>query len=379
MKIYASLICITILAFGQVPDAQEVFARASRALQAGDYETAESGFRKVLSIEPHNIGALSNLGVVYSRTHHLGRAIEVYRQALRESPKNSGVLLNLGLAYLKQDNYGRAMPFFRQLHILQPQNHQALNLLATCLVFGGQPWKAVSLLRPVSESNPDPATLYLLGLAYTRSGHLEEGKELFAKMLAGDNTRVQADFLLGEAYYDAALFQKAAETFQEVLHADPNFAGAHRELGKVYVSLRRNTEAEQELRLALQKDPEDASAAYFLGGLLVQTGRYSDAISYLEHARSKFSDSWAPSMYLGKAKLKLNENAAAVRLLREAADLNPGEPTIFYLLASALRASGREEEARVALNRVSELHISTLEAEKRALRDASVANVRLAQ
>jgi Flp pilus assembly protein TadD len=56
--------------------------------------------------------------------------------------------------------------------------------------------------------------------------------------------------------------------------------------------------------------------------------------------------------------------------------MNPDEPVIFYLLATALRAAGREEEARVAFRRVNELHISTLDAEKRALREANVVGVR---
>jgi Flp pilus assembly protein TadD len=66
---------------------QEIFEHASQALQTGDYATAESGFRKVLQSEPGNIGALSSLGVVYSRTNRYARAIEVYKQALRTAPR----------------------------------------------------------------------------------------------------------------------------------------------------------------------------------------------------------------------------------------------------------------------------------------------------
>src|SRR6202043_2326081 len=117
------------------------------------------------------------------------------------------------------------------------------------------------------------------------------------------------------------------------------------ELGKVYVSLRRNEEAEQELRLAVQQDPQDAGAVYFLGGLLVQTDRYVDSVAYLDRARGLDPDSWATYLYLGKAKLRLHDSQLAVRYLRQAGDMNPEEPTVFYLLASALRAEGRDEEA----------------------------------
>jgi hypothetical protein len=55
--------------------------------------------------------------------------------------------------------------------------------------------------------------------------------------------------------------------------------------------------------------------------------------------------------------------------------MNPEESTVFYTLAAALRAEGYDEEARAALHRVSELHMSSLEADRR-LHDAMVAGAR---
>ena len=122
---------------------QKIFESASVALKNGDYQAAEAGFRKVLQAEPKNVGAMSNLGVVYSRTLRYARAIEIYKRALSFSPREQGVLLNLGLVYLKQDDYGRAQSYFARLHRIDPKNAQAANLLATCLVYGGEPARAL--------------------------------------------------------------------------------------------------------------------------------------------------------------------------------------------------------------------------------------------
>ena len=59
----------------------------NHAEYAGDYAAAEEGFRRVLNSAPDNIGALGNLGVVYSRTNRLTDAevdevIDVVRKAL---------------------------------------------------------------------------------------------------------------------------------------------------------------------------------------------------------------------------------------------------------------------------------------------------------
>src|SRR5215470_6068013 len=159
---------------------QRVFEEASEGLKAGDYAAAEAGFRKVLSVEPKNVNAMGNLGVVYSRTLRYARAIEIYKKALSLSPQEKGILLNLGLVYLKQDDYSRAQPYFRRLHRLDPHKPQAAVLLATCLVYGGQPASALAILTPLADHDPNPATLYLLGVAYSRSGQAEAGEKVFA-------------------------------------------------------------------------------------------------------------------------------------------------------------------------------------------------------
>ena len=372
MKSLGVVVCLAVLAFGGTTTPQQVFEQASAALKSGDYAAAESGFQQVLRRDPQSLGALGNLGVVYSHTHRYGKAIEVYRRALRFSPNDNGILLNLGLAYLKKDDYTNALPFFRRLHANDPGNAQAFNLLATCLVFGGNPKAALDLLQAASEKDPDPATLYLLGVAYSRTGQREAGKEIFARMLTSSGTHSQGNFLLGKAYYDSDLFQEAESAYKDVIRSDAAFPGVHRELGKVYISLRRNDLAQQELHLALQQDQQDESAGYFLGALLVQIGQYSEGAAYLEKAHALNADSWAACFYLGKAKLKLRDPDAAIGYLKQAADMNPSEATIFYLLGTALRSVGRKEEANAAFQQVTKLHTSELDAAKRTLEDAHV-------
>jgi len=356
---------------------QQVFEHASEALQRGDYSAAESGFRKVLQSEPGNLQRpLGNLGVLYSRTNRDAHAIDVYQQALHAAPQDGGILLNLGRVYLKQDDYARALPYFRRLHARDPGNLQATNRLATCLVYGGQPAAALHLLKPLADKKPDPATLYLLGVAYSRTGQADAGRQVFAKLFVDASTKAQANFLLGQAYYDSARFQEAEQAYKDALATDPAFPWEHRELAKVYISLKREAEAQKELDLALRQDSQDASAIYFLEALLVQTEHYPEALPHLERAHKLTPDSWAAAFYLGKAKLKMNDSKSAVALLRQAADINPDEPSIYYLLATALKTIGRSEEVKRALRRVTELHTNALDAEKRAPRDAHVVGAR---
>src|SRR5271168_3116265 len=166
------LVCSPVAVSGEGPDtARQTFESATQALNSGDYPAAEAGFNKVLELDPRNVSALANLGVLYAKTHRYGKAIEVYQRVLRISPQLREIQLDLGLAYLKQEDYIHALPYFRDLHNRSPADPQATMLLATCLTFSGHPDQGLGLLKPlVAGDDPDPAALYLLGVAYSRAG-----------------------------------------------------------------------------------------------------------------------------------------------------------------------------------------------------------------
>lgn len=359
-----SAVCLCLCAFVlcATEPAKVVFDGAARALGAGDYETAERGFQAVLRQEPANIAALSNLGVIYSRTSRADRAIAMYQRALKLSPNDKALLLNLGLVYLRQEAHARALPYFARVVAIDPQHLQARQLLAVCRAYTGQLAPAIRDLESLRAAAPnDEGILFLLGFAYLKNHDAEKAEAIFKQMFDAAGAE-RAQFLLGKANYEATLFPQAEESFLAVLRLNPKFPGVHLELGKVYISLRRTGDATRELELALKESPGDLDASYFLGGLLAQGERYTEAVPYLERARKGKPDFWAPYFYLGKAKLRLEQPAEAVVLLQRAVALNPDEASAYYQLGRALQACGREAEARQALRRVADLRAAALEA-----------------
>jgi superkiller protein 3 len=369
----AACLCLCAL-FLCAAEPKEIFDAAARALAAGDYEAAERGFQSVVRQQPGNIAALSNLGVIYSRTSRADEAITVYRRALKLSPDDKAILLNLGLVYLKQEAHARALPLFARVVAIDPGHLQARQLLAVCRVYTGQLAPAIHDLEALHAGAPrDDGILFLLGFAYLKNHDADKAKVVFQQMFEAAGAE-RAQFLLGKAYYEATQFPQAEESFREVLRLNPKFPGAHLELGKVYISLRRTDEAIRELELVLKENPGDADGSYFLGGVLAQADRSEEAIPYLERARKAKPDFWAPYFYLGKAKLRLEHPAEAVGLLERAVKLNPDEASAYYQLGQALKACGREAEARRALQRVRDLRAAALNAT--TLDDGKVAGAR---
>lgn len=330
--------------------AEAIFKKAAAALASEDYQTAERSFQAVLKLEPRNLGAMGNLGVVYSRTRRFSEAINVYKRALRIAPAEKFIMMNLGLAYVRQEQYAEALPIFEKLAAV-PSNLQARELLATCRLALGEYKAALVVLQPLLAAEPaNPGALYLLGVALTRLKRQDEAHEAFAKMMEAVSP-AQANFLMGKASYETERFAESVDFFRKVLLSDPAFDGAHRELGKALISLNDEASAEKELR---QASPDDFEALYFLGGLLART-RPAEAIPILERARTMAPDMWGPPYYLGRIYVEQGRTTEALSLLERAARLNPEESAIQYQLGRALQKAGREADAKAAFARVTKI------------------------
>ena len=327
-------------------------------MQQQNYPAAESGFRGVLKLEPRNIGALGNLGVVYSRTHRYTQAIDTYKTALKLAPGDPAVLTNLGLAYVKQEQYGPAAAVFEKL-ATDPTNPQAGELLASCRISLGQYQQALQSIGPLLAAGPGNAGLYYMqGIAFARLKQPDEARAAFAKMMQAAEP-AQASFLMGKASYETGDFEQAASFFRAALQNADTAADAHRELGKTLISLRRDEEAEQELRLS---NPDDAEAAYFLGALLWRT-KPAEAASLLRRAHGLTPDFWGPLYYLGRLNVQEGRLKEGIPQLEQAARLKPGLAAIPYQLAAAYKRAGRDAEAKAALARVKELNGNALREE----------------
>ncbi len=339
------------------PPTGEVFASAARALQSGRYDAAEREFLEVLKREPGHVGALGNLGVLYSRTGQPSRAIDVYRRALKLAPGEPGLLLNLSLAYFKIEEFASAKPLLEQLEPKAgARQAQARELLAIARLQTGETEAAVTALAALAgAAQPSPAVLQFLALGHIRQGARAKADAVMERLFES-LPPASARYFEGRIWYDAALFEKALESYEKAAAAEPYLPGLALETGKTLISLRRGGEAERKLRAALLENAAgDAETLYFLGALLVQNGKPAEGVPLLEQARARRPNLWGTYFYLGKAKLALNRPAEAVALLAEAARRSPSEPAVQYQLARALQASGRATEAREAFERVRKL------------------------
>jgi len=348
-----------ILYQGQTVSTESVFAQAARAIAAGDYKAAEAGFKEVLRREPSNLGALGNLGVIYSRQNAPAKAVETYQRALRLAPNEPGLMLNLGLAYLKLDNYASAKLLFAKLaEQPSPRQLQARELHAISQLQTGEIETAATTLEALlNQPQPSPGVYHFLALAYVKLKQPAKAQQVFDQLLS-KLPAAQAHYLEGRVWYDAAIFDRALANFEKASKSDASLKGLSLELGKTLVSLRNYPEAEVHLRKALDLTPDDVEAKYFLGALLVQQTQHAEGVALLSQVQLARPDLWGTAYYLGKAQLALGKPAIALTLLKEAASRAPNEAPVQYQLARALQSLGRKTEAAQAFARVSKLQLA---------------------
>lgn len=102
-----SWILIGVLSLAGLMSAQSIEVLMTEAMaefNAGDYSTAITKFRGILSREPSNFDAQLHLGVAYLRWDRPTNAVEELRKAMSLQPRNGEVWFFISQAYLELRN-----------------------------------------------------------------------------------------------------------------------------------------------------------------------------------------------------------------------------------------------------------------------------------
>jgi Flp pilus assembly protein TadD len=171
--------------FPEHPVFQEIIAECAIALE--DDVLAEEALRRLVVLQPRNLQALNNLGILYDRQQRQGEALQVYSAALTLAPEDPSVLTNLGILHEHREEYGLAEQLQRQARALAPRSAQiALNLAA--LLAGMERFEeAESEYRAAILLQPD------FVLAYVNLGMMLADLQRFAEAEAAFRQAIRLD------------------------------------------------------------------------------------------------------------------------------------------------------------------------------------------
>lgn len=136
-----------------------------------------------------------------------------------------------------------------------------------------------------------------------------------ARLLAGDDVR-------------------AAPEFEKAVAADPSFAAAHERLAETYQSLGHHDKAVAAVERALESIGSNESRLAYRVRARAELlgGRPAEAGKQFEELLRRYPFDVEPRLDLATAQAAQGHNAQAVRTLKRAAELDPGDPRVWFQL-----------------------------------------------
>ncbi len=265
------------------------FNKATAYYYAKKYEDAEKELRVVLQINPDDVVAHSNLGVLLEDRGRHGAAEEEYREAIRADPDYVAAHYNLGNLLDDLKRHNEAEKEYREAIRADPEYAAAHSNLGNLLKDQERYDDAEKEYREAIRADPDySAAHFNLGVLLKDRGRYDDAEKEYREAIRADPGDAAAHSNLGVLLEDRGRHGAAEEEYREAIRADPGDAAAHSNLGNLLKDQEQYDDAETEYRDAIRADPDLAEAHGNLGSLCLITERPEDAKKEFEIAKELF-------------------------------------------------------------------------------------------
>jgi tetratricopeptide (TPR) repeat protein len=275
-----------------------------------------------LSIDPDNVVALNNYGIILMKNNDVDNAIRHFKKNIDASPKSHGAKSNLVGIYLSRGDIRTALDYACQILRSSPFNEAPYRFLAQCLYLIQEDAAAEYMLRRALEYSPSELkNVTLLVDLFFKNKRYDEALLLIDKHLpqAYDRDPMKALMLwfAGRAYLQQGRLEESQAAFDKVLALHVNFPIARQGLARVALARNDIEKAVSELKTSLRLYPNDAATQALLGQVYLRQGRHGKAYVQLKRAMAHpktLNPDDAPDAYLAMASLARwsgQEDAAA--------------------------------------------------------------------
>jgi serine/threonine protein kinase/tetratricopeptide (TPR) repeat protein len=340
-------------------------ANLDRRDVAGNVQAALKDFEDAIAADPRFAMAYAGLSeaqwLMYVQTNDkawAGRALESTATALRLEPDRPAVRYSAGLTLFRSGQFDAARQELERAVALQPTSEDATRLLGRVLMRQGRIEDGMQQFRKALAVRPNSVSLHSdMGFALYTAQRYPEALAAFEKAVAlapnsavglsqagaasqmlGDTSKALAYYerataiapraetfsSMGTIYYSLGEYAKAAAAYEGALLIRPLGAVTHRNLGDAYQHLNRTAEAMKAYQQAVKLAEAEVSVSP------------SDARALARLA-----------VYQAKAQ----DDAAALRTIRRAEALAPGDEQVQQRAAVVHALAGRSDQALEAIAR----------------------------
>jgi len=261
----------------------EILKEAASLHRAGQLEQAIADYRLFLEKYPDVAPVRSDLGAALAGAGRYEEAIAEYKRSLQLKPLPQ-VRLNLALAYYKTTKLSLAVIELKKVREEMPGDSRPALLEADCDLRLGENKKVIELLTPLQQTNGDDlAIVYMLGTALVRDEQTDKGQVLIEKILKNGDS-AEARLLLGTTKLMVNDFSGALVDLQKAVELNPSLPEVYAYYGTALLSTGDQAGAQEAFEHALRDDANNFDANLRMGMLLRKDEKFDEALKYIRHA-----------------------------------------------------------------------------------------------
>lgn len=324
---------------------------AQQYLREGKPELAVPELRTIVAMDPRNVDARGNLGVLLYFQNKYAESVPQLRAALKLQPSLWKIQALLGLA---ESRLGQQDAGLKDLQTAFPHledekiKMEVGNDLVQSYTSTGDLDSAAAIVASMLKT--DPTNVNLLYTAYRLHSDLADQAMLTLALVAPNSARMHQVMAHELARHD----EKAAAiaNYKEAIKLDPQLPGLHFELGEMYYNSSDpalQAQAENQYKQALAITPTEEKAASRLGEIAAKRGDTQQAMAYFSRALQLQPNDAETDIDLAKVMLSLNRPQEAETLLQKAIQIDPTDYIAHYRLSTLYRQQGHMEESKKEL------------------------------
>jgi tetratricopeptide (TPR) repeat protein len=305
-------------------------------------------FQALVSLEPRNLDAQANLGVLLFFQGDYGKAEPHLRAALDMQPNLTKIQALLGMAEKRTGDIANARTHLEASFaaVDEPKLKVQVGMELVELYTATQDLaKASSVVNAMRQADPaNPAVLYT---AYRVYSDLAAEAMLSLALAAPDSA--QMHLVMAHEEVRQGNNAGARVQYQKALEIDPKIPGIHFEMGELLglsEDPKTKAGAESEYKAAIAENALDEKAETRLGDLSSRKGDSAQAVQYYTTALRLQPEDAEAGFGLAKTLIAMNEQAKALPILERAVQLEPTNAAAHFRLSTLYREMGRTADSQ---------------------------------